>query len=77
MMKCWRELNYSIKTLSDFLKYDIVDDIPAENYKTVLTKLLLGFLCCLSVTFLGTLMWDHHDVGNKTPFQTRYIPGNT
>ena len=55
------------------LKYDILDDILAENIKTGLTKLPSGFLCCLVVTFLGTLMWDHHDVGNKTPFQTRYL----
>ena len=71
MTKCQWELNCSITTLSDFLKYGIVDDILAENFKTGLTKLPLGFLFCLSVTFLGTLMWDHHDVGNKTPFQTR------
>ena len=59
--------------LCQSLKYDILDDILAENIKTGLTKLPPGFLCCLSVTFLGTLMWDHHDVGNKTPFQTRYL----
>ena len=73
MTKCQRELHCSITTFSESLINDLLDGILAENIKSGLTKLPSGFLCCLSVTFLGTLMWDHHDVGNKTPFQTRYL----